>query len=218
MSLQPMPSARTSMSLWSLWKSSTITFTAARVAGLGSVSHMVTVTFFWAPAGRAPPTRDSAVAPAAAPPSRARNWRRFRIPALCSPTSRRRPRSLCQDLMVVPLSRLPRARAAADIRITGPISGAPMPRATVRRARRSSRGAHHAQASYGPDRTGSMALVHRRCPPLERGLSRRLVSSAIPVCDEQRVSAALRLGVGLRGNRLGAEAGLGESRQERTLR
>ena len=81
MSPQPMPSARTSMSLWSLWKSSTSTFIAARVAGLGSVSHMVTVTFFWAPAGRAPPASDSAVG-ARRPRRRAetRNWRRSTAP------------------------------------------------------------------------------------------------------------------------------------------
>src|SRR4030095_2155199 len=88
MSPQPMPSALISMSLCSLWKSSTIAFTAARVAGLGSVSHMVTTTFFCAPAGFTPPTSEAAVAPAAVAPTRARNSRRPRAPVFRSATSR----------------------------------------------------------------------------------------------------------------------------------
>ncbi len=58
MSPQPIPSARTSMSLWSFWKSSTMAFIAARVDGLGSVSHIVTTTFFCARAGPAPDEGD----------------------------------------------------------------------------------------------------------------------------------------------------------------
>jgi hypothetical protein len=105
MSDHPMPSAWISMSLWSLWKSSTMAFTAARVAGLGSVSHIVTTIFFCALAGRALPTSEVAAAPAVAAPSRAKNSRRPRIPSRCSATNCRKPGSLSQRFMLFLLSR-----------------------------------------------------------------------------------------------------------------
>src|SRR5215475_3941500 len=69
--------------------------TAARVAGFGSVSHIVTVIFFWALARRGL-IIELAAAPAVAVPSRARNSRRPRVPSRCSSTSRRRFGSSCQ--------------------------------------------------------------------------------------------------------------------------
>src|SRR2546426_687099 len=105
-----MPSAWISMSLWSLWKSSTIAFTAARVAGLGSVSHIVTTILFCARAGRASPMKDAAAAPAAVPPSRARNARRPRTPSCFSATRRRTPGSLSQRFMALLLFQSGRAR------------------------------------------------------------------------------------------------------------
>ena len=109
MSPQPMPSARISMSLWSFWKSSTMAFTAARVAGLGSVSHIVTVTFFCAPAGFTPPTSEAAVAPAAVAPSRARNSRRPRAPSFRSATSRWRSALLSWRMVFLLVARRPGA-------------------------------------------------------------------------------------------------------------
>src|SRR6185503_6906405 len=100
--------------LWSLWKSSTMAFIAARVDGLGSVSHVVTTTFFCARAGPAP-AKETVAAPAAAPPSRARNSRRLRSPALRSLTSPRSPGSLYQRAMVAPLRVAPGGGAGPDI-------------------------------------------------------------------------------------------------------
>src|SRR5437762_534806 len=104
MSPQPMPSARISMSLCSLWKSSTIAFTAARVAGFGSVSHIVTAIFFWAVARRGAATT---AAPAA---SVVRNSRRPSVPSFRSVTSRWRP-AVSRRPMVVLLVATPSGAA-----------------------------------------------------------------------------------------------------------
>ena len=105
MSPQPMPSARTSMSLCCFWKSSTIAFIAPRVAGFGSVSHIVTTTFFCARAGRAP-TIEAAAAPAVVAPSRARNARRPRKPCRRAATRSRSPGSLFHRVIVISFSRV----------------------------------------------------------------------------------------------------------------
>src|SRR2546426_11966468 len=114
MSPQPMPSARTSMSLCSLWKSSTIDFIAARVAGLGSVSQVVTTIFFCAPAGFVLPTTEAAAAP---PASFVRNSRRPSVPSFRSATSRWRPALLSRRRMVVLLVATP-SRAAVRRHVT----------------------------------------------------------------------------------------------------
>src|SRR5256712_5287208 len=126
MSPQPMPSARISMSLCSLWKSSTIAFTAARVAGFGSVSHIVTAIFFWAVARRGAATT---AAPAA---SVVRNSRRPSVPSFRSVTSRWRP-AVSRRPMVVLLVATP-SGAAVGRHLTRGLELVCRPRGARRRA------------------------------------------------------------------------------------